>query len=214
MTTLQALIVLHRAFRSGRISTRLHILIRFLTCPFLRVMKELPPGTADLLEIGAGHGVFSTLTAAQGSRPIAVEPDLRKLFPPSRSAARFVAGYADAISGQFGVVAMIDVLYKVPRRGWPERLRSIRERTSARGVFLLKEQDPTDVWKNRWNHLQESLNSRFLEITLGDAFSYEPPQAMVGLLHDAGFDDVRVERIDRWYPHPHILYVARRAGEV
>jgi 2-polyprenyl-3-methyl-5-hydroxy-6-metoxy-1,4-benzoquinol methylase len=214
MTTLQALIVLHRAFRSRQTSTRLHVLIRFLTCPFLRITREIPSGAAALLEIGAGHGVLAILTAAQGARVVAVEPDLRKLFPPSRGGARFVGGYADAVSGQFAVVAMIDVLYKVPQQEWPPLLRSIRERTSPGGVFLLKEQDPTVIWKNRWNRIQESLNSRFLEITLGEAFSYEPPEAMVRRLIDAGFADVRVERIDRGYPHPHILYVARRADEV
>jgi hypothetical protein len=213
VTTLKALIVLYGAFRTGRISTRLHVLTRFLTCPFRRIVREIPAGTVEILEIGAGHGIFSILTAAQGNRPIAVEPDLRKLFPPPRGGTRFVGGYLDAIAGRFGVVAMIDVLYKVPKLEWPELLRSIHERTSPGGLFLLKEQDPTDVWKNRWNRLQESLNSRFLGITLGNAFSYEPPDAMVVSLHDAGFADVRVERIGRWYPHPHILYVARRRGD-
>lgn len=212
MSTLKALIVLYRAFGGGRTSTRLHVLIRFLTCPFLRIVKELPERSVDLLEIGAGHGIFSILAAAGGRRPIAAEPDLRKLFPPSRDGGvRFVASYADAISGSFGTVAMIDVLYKVPKQDWPGLLRSIGDRTAPGGLFLLKEQDPTDILKNRWNELQESLNSRFLKITLGDAFTYERPEAMVRLLTAAGFSSVRVERIDRWYPHPHVLYVARRA---
>jgi hypothetical protein len=213
MTALKAMIVLYDAFRTGRTSTRLHVLIRFLTCPFQPIVREIPAGASEILEIGSGHGIFSILTAAQGKSPIAVEPDLRKLFPPARGGTRFVGGYADAIAGTFAVVAMIDVLYKVPKGDWADLLHSIHERTAAGGVFLLKEQDPTEIWKNRWNRLQESLNSRFLGVTLGDAFSYEPPQAMVSRLHDAGFADVRVARIGRWYPHPHILYVARRADD-
>ena len=177
-------------------------------------MKALPEDV-DLLEIGAGHGIFSILAAAKGSRPVAVEPDLRKLFPPPGSSAiRLVAGYADAISGSFGAVAMIDVLYKLPKADWPALLRLIRESTAPGGLFLLKEQDPTDLFKNRWNKFQESLNSRFLRITLGDEFSYEPPESMVRRLTDAGFADVRIKRIDRWYPHPHILYLARRSADV
>jgi hypothetical protein len=140
-----------------------------------------------------------------------VEPDLRKLFPHARtSTTKFIAAYADAISGTFPVVAIIDVLYKVPKVEWPALLRSMRARTSPGGLFLLKEQDPTNLLKNRWNRFQEWVNSRFLKVTLGDAFSYEAPEVMVRYLNDAGFSNVRVERIDRWYPHPHILYIARR----
>ena len=215
MATLKALIVLYRAFRSGRTSTRLHVLIRFLSCPFLRITRELPGHPFNLLEIGAGHGVFSILTAAQCRHPVAVEPDLRKLFPaPRGTAVRFVGAYANAIAGTFEAVAMIDVLYKLPKADWSALLRAIHERTSPGGLFLLKEQDPTDLFKNGWNKLQESLNSRFLKITLGEEFSYEPPESMVRRLTDAGFTDVRIKRIDRWYPHPHILYLARRSADV
>src|ERR1043165_1851147 len=76
---IRALIVLHRAFSRFSARTRLHTLGRFLTCPFLRVVKHVPAGAA-VLEIGAGHGVFATLAHARGAaRVVAVEPDLRKL---------------------------------------------------------------------------------------------------------------------------------------
>jgi SAM-dependent methyltransferase len=74
---IRALIVLHRAFRDRDLRTRFHVLVRFLTCPFLRVVR-LVPANARVLDIGAGHGVFSVLAADRCARVVAVEPDVRK----------------------------------------------------------------------------------------------------------------------------------------
>src|SRR5947208_7730251 len=72
---IRALIVLHRVFGKRAPRDRIHILLRFLTAPMLRVLKEVPRN-ASLLDIGAGHGLFAVL--ARGSRRVvAVEPDAR-----------------------------------------------------------------------------------------------------------------------------------------
>src|SRR6266566_4223893 len=74
---IRAFIVLHRAYRDRPLPARLHIMIRFLTCPFLRIVKYVPQG-AKILDIGAGHGVFSVLAKERGAHPTAVDPDIRK----------------------------------------------------------------------------------------------------------------------------------------
>ena len=61
-----ALIVLHRTYRTFPMRERTHVLIRFLTCPFLRVLRHLP-ANATLLDIGAGHGLFSVLAREHGA---------------------------------------------------------------------------------------------------------------------------------------------------
>jgi hypothetical protein len=77
------------------------------------------------------------------------------------------------------------------------------------GLFILKEHDPRRRVKQWWNRLQELLNSRFLHITLGASFNYESPERMTDRLRQAGFQSVDVVPLDRWYPHPHVLYIAR-----
>ncbi|HEY2094072.1 MAG TPA: class I SAM-dependent methyltransferase [Thermoanaerobaculia bacterium] len=218
---IRGLIVLHRAFRSRDIRTRLHALVRFLTCPFLRVLPYVPSG-ARVLDVGAGHGVFSVLAADRGARVVAVEPDARKapwdgyevtglrgrnpVTPQLRN--HFVAGYDDVVRGTFDVVAINDVLYKIPLTEWDAFLTRARERLRDGGMLLVKEHDPTARLKNAWNRAQESL-ATMLSLTMGESFSYETPSAFIARLQRAGFGQIEAKRIDFGYPHAHMLYVAR-----
>ncbi|MCU1245839.1 MAG: hypothetical protein JWN02_1749, partial [Acidobacteria bacterium] len=52
--------------------------------------------------------------------------------------------------------------------------------------------------------------SRFLGITMRNAFAYDPPEEMTARLLRHGFATVTVRRLDRGYPHPHVLYLAQR----
>jgi|NGEPerStandDraft_6_1074524.scaffolds.fasta_scaffold24928_2 cyclopropane fatty-acyl-phospholipid synthase-like methyltransferase len=212
MTTplVRALAELHATYRGFPVRTRAHVLGRFLTCPFLAVAGELPAGVR-VLEIGAGHGIFARLAAAGGARHvIAVEPDLRKSLSSFRHPAiSFVAGFDDAVAGRFDVVAMIDVLYKVPLHEWDALFARVAERLVPGGMFLLKEIDPERRVKASWNRAQESVASA-LNLTLGRSFSYESPTLVRRRLERAGFVGLEARQLGRWYPHAHVLYSARR----
>jgi 2-polyprenyl-3-methyl-5-hydroxy-6-metoxy-1,4-benzoquinol methylase len=189
--------------------SRLHTFVRFLTCPFLRVVKHVPAGAA-VLEIGAGHGVFAALARARGAaRVVAVEPDLRKLH--ALPGVDVVAGFDDCVRGDFDVVAVVDVLYKIPIAEWDAMLARIAARVRPGGLLIVKEQDPTARVKNAWNRLQERLASA-LRLTLGESFSYEPPDAFAERLRRHGFEPLPPRRIDFGYPHPHVLFLAYHRG--
>ena len=207
MSFIRALIVLHRAFRHRGAKTRIHVLVRFLTCPFLRVLRAVPHD-ARVLDVGAGHGLFARLVAARGAKwVVAVEPDARKVQPVD--GVTFVMGFDDVVRGKFDVITIIDVLYKLPKAEWEPLLVRCAERLVPGGLLIIKEQDPTARIKNRWNRIQEWLASK-LRLTLGESFSYEAPAAFAARLERAGFGDVRVKRVDFGYPHPHVLFTARR----
>src|SRR5262249_41052216 len=137
----QALSLIRRTYADAPAATRAHVLGRFLTCPFLRVLDFLPP-RARLLDLGAGHAIFSHLALAVGARStIALEPDRRKVFlTGARPGMPPVAGTADAVRGPFDAVAILDVLYRLPRPAWDPLLAAVRERLAPGGVLLLKEQ--------------------------------------------------------------------------
>ena len=170
----------------------------------LRVVEHVPRG-GPLLDIGAGHGVFAVLALNRACRVVAVEPDLRKVLPVA--GCRFVIGYDDVIRGSFDAISIIDVLYKIPASEWDALLSRAASRLKPGGILIIKEMDPTERWKNRWNRLQERAASA-LGLTLGESFSYESPAEFVARLQRHGFH-ATAQRIDAWYPHPHMLYLAR-----
>jgi cyclopropane fatty-acyl-phospholipid synthase-like methyltransferase len=202
---IRALIVLHRAYRQFPIRARAHVLIRFLTCPFLRVVQQVPSG-ARLLDIGAGHGAFSVLARERGAHPTAVDPDARKAR--KLEGVRSVVGYDDCIRGTFDAVAIIDVLYKIPIDQWDALLDRVRQRLAPGGTLLIKEHDPTARVKHSWNRIQERLASA-MHLTLGESFSYQTPEQFKARLQRHGFTPIQATRIDAGYLHPHMLYVAR-----
>lgn len=185
---------------------RIHTLIRFLTCPMLRVLDAVPPHST-LLDIGAGHGVFATLVNARGAqRVVGVEPDARKVRPIA--GIESIIGFDDVVRGTFGAITIIDVLYKIPMNDWDALLLRCRARLASGGLLIIKEQDPTARVKNSWNAAQERVATA-LQLTLGESFSYESPAAFVARLERLGFRDVRSKRVDFGYPHPHVMYVGR-----
>lgn len=205
---MKTLFLLHRTYRSRPPGTRLHILIRYLTAPFLRLLRAVPPETRSLLEIGAGHGLFSRLVAARGvPRVVAVEPDLRKIGEVD--GVTYVAAFDTAIRGRFDAIAIVDVLYAIPVSAWDEILTRAFERLNPGGVLLIKEMDPASA-KNRWNALQEQISMRVLRITMAETFSYESREVFTARLERLGFT-VTSRRIDRGYPHPHLLFAATRS---
>ena len=205
----RALGILHRSYATYPAGQRLHILIRFLTAPFIRTLDDVPLG-ARVLEIGSGHGVFARLAAEERAREVvAVDPDLRKSLLPSPSPKiRKVAGFDDCIRGAFDAVVLYDVAYRLPpdvRRALFER---IFERLRPGGVFLMKEMDSGRRWKTMWNRFQERLSDGFLGITLGEGFVDQPPEEVESMLRAIGFASFHARPVDRGYPHPHILYTA------
>lgn len=206
MRFIRALIVLHRTYRHFPLRARAHVLVRFLTCPFLRVVDHVPKG-ARMLDLGAGHGVLSVLARERGADVIAVDPDVRKVR--RLDGIRNVIGYDDCIRGSFDVIALVDVLYRFPISEWDAFLARVVHRLAPGGLLLIKEHDPGARFKHGWNRFQEWTSDLF-HLTLGESFSYETPTQLAACLQRHGLKDVQAISLHRGYPHPHLLYVARR----
>ena len=210
----EAFSLIRRSYASSPLPVRLHAVGRFLTCPFVRVLPHLPP-EARILDLGAGHGTFARLAVASGaSAVVAVEPDARKPLSTWRHPqVRFVAGYGDSVNGSFDAVTIFDVLCRVPIAGWDHLLGQAHDRLPPGGVLLIKEIDPENRLKGRWNRVQEKV-ADLLGMTLGDAFSYETRDQMRDRLARLGFERFTAVELGRGYPHAHILYIAYRKGAV
>jgi 2-polyprenyl-6-hydroxyphenyl methylase/3-demethylubiquinone-9 3-methyltransferase len=174
------------------------------------------PHEGRLLEVGCGHGLFANEAALR-------HPDLQVLgvdpSPAKIAWARSTVGarpnvvfreqrLEDVTERGFDAVAVLDVLYLVPRAEWCGFLSACRERLRPGGRLLLKEVDVRPRWKFYRCVMQEALSVRLFGITLGHDFAFEPPAHLTALLGDAGFRDVAVTRLDRGYLTPHVLYEA------
>lgn len=205
----ESLRILHRAFRNYPASHRIHMLIRFLSCPFARFIDDVPAG-ARVLDVGAGHALFSYLLAeARAREVVAVEPDLRKSLLPSPSKnVRKVAGYDDCIRGTFDATVIVDVTYRMPVDIRRTLFTHVFERLAPGGVFVWKDMDTSRRWKMRWARFQEWLNDKFLGVTLGEGFVHQSRADVEAMLREIGFTGFNARAIDRGYPHPHIVYTA------
>jgi cyclopropane fatty-acyl-phospholipid synthase-like methyltransferase len=207
----RALRVLHRAFGHYPASHRIHILIRFLTCPFSRTIDDIPAG-ARVLEIGSGHGLYAVLIAEErAGEVIAVDPDLKKSILPSPSPKiRKIAGYDDCVRGTFDAIVIYDATYRMPLDVRYALFARVLERLKPGGILLWKDMDPEHSLKIRWARFQEWLSDTLLRISLGSGFVHQTRAESATMLESIGFTDVRARAIDRGYLHPHLLYTARR----
>ncbi|HVG25423.1 MAG TPA: class I SAM-dependent methyltransferase [Thermoanaerobaculia bacterium] len=200
---------LHRAFRRYPAGHRLHVFIRYLTCPFTRTIEDVPAG-ARVLEVGAGHSAFGVLIDERVKEVVAVEPDLRKSVLPTPSAKiRKVAGFDDCVRAtDFDAAVVYDVTYRMPdaiRRALFGRLFT---RLRPGGVLVFKDMDNGHRWKMKWARFQEWLSDRFLHISIGEGFVYQSREEVERMLREIGFTKFSARAIDRGYPHPHIIYTA------
>lgn len=202
--------VLHRAFRRYPAAHRLHILIRYVTCPFTRALADVP-ANARILDVGAGHSLLGVLLADRAREVISVEPDLRKSFLPSPSPkVRKVAGFDDCIRAtDFDATMLFDVLYRIPLAAHRPLYERLFARLRPGGLLLVKEMDRQRRWKMRWTRFQEWLVDR-VDLTLGESFVFQSTGELESMLREIGFTDFRARAIDRGYPHPHIVYTARK----
>ena len=207
----RALGLLHRAFKTYPAGHRLHVLIRYFTCPFTRTIDDVPAG-ARVLEIGSGHSAYGVLIQDRVKEVIAVEPDLRKSLLPSPSPKiKKVAGFDDCVrANDFDAAVVYDVTYRMP----PHIRRALFERLFTRirpgGTLVFKDMDNGHRWKMKWARFQEWLSDRFLHISIGEGFIYQSRAEVETMLREIGFTGFTARAIDRGYPHPHIIYTATK----
>lgn len=207
-----AMRLLHRAFAHYETGHRVHILIRWFTCPFLRTLDAIPKG-ARVLDVGAGHGTYSVLALAAGAGEfVNVEPDTRKSLLPMRNPrVRWVAGFDDCVRGEkFDATVLYDATHRIPLEERKNLYRRQFERLRPGGTFVLKDLDPERPLKIRWARFQDWVSDNLLGVSMGEGFLYQTRKEVEQTLREIGFTDFQAKAIDRGYPHPHIIYTARK----
>jgi 2-polyprenyl-3-methyl-5-hydroxy-6-metoxy-1,4-benzoquinol methylase len=206
------------AYRGAPPGDRLHVLIRWLTCPFPSVVDVLPR-TGRVLEVGCGHGLFGTYLARRvpGVEVHGVDIDADKIAVASRSAAGSSGRLSFAVAesgvlpaGPWDAVVLVDVLYLLDEAGQRALLTSCAAVLAPGGGLVVKDMSTRPRWKAWANQAQETLSVRVLRITAGSRhFAFAEPDERARWLQQAGLVDVRSRRLDRGRVHPHHLLVGR-----
>lgn len=165
-----------------------------------------------MLEIGAGHGIYSYLASRDRSRRVyAVEPDLRKSVHPEHApGVQWIAGFDDCVRGTFDTIVIYDATYRMPIDYRTELYRRVFDLLRPGGTFILKDMDPAHRWKMKWARVQEWLSDTFLHVSIGSGFIYQTREEVEATLRGIGFEGFTAREIDTGFPHPHIIYSARR----
>jgi 2-polyprenyl-6-hydroxyphenyl methylase/3-demethylubiquinone-9 3-methyltransferase len=204
-------------YRGLPLPVRLHTALRAWTCPMEAVLARLPPA-GRLLEVGCGHGLFANEAALRhpGLSVLGVDPAPEKIrwaeaTARGRENVAFRCGRVEEVfESRFDAVAVLDVLYLVPRPSWPAFLEACRDRLAPGGRLILKEVDTRPRWKFYRCLVQETVSVRLLGITLGRAFAFAGRDEMRRVLAEAGFDGVDVTDLGAGYLTSHVLYEGRR----
>jgi len=104
-------------------------------------------------------------------------------------------------------VLIVDVLYLLGVERSESLLRAACRTVGPGGRVVVKEMADSPRWKVRLTLAQEFLATGVTGYTTGRVAGLVPIPAIVATLESAGAR-VRVERVDRWDLHPHVLVVA------
>lgn len=207
-----------RAYAAAPLSARLHLVVRWLTCPFPPIVEVLP-SQGRVLEVGCGHGLFSGYLARRAARlqvhGVDIDADKIAVAAVSAPAAGGRLNFAVSDSGSvpdgpWDAVVLVDVLYLLDEPAQKALLKSCAASLAPGGLLVVKDMSTRPRWKARWNAVQEALSVRVLKITAGSPeFAFTDPDVRAGWLVAAGLTDVRSRRLDRGRVHPHHLLVGR-----
>jgi 2-polyprenyl-3-methyl-5-hydroxy-6-metoxy-1,4-benzoquinol methylase len=204
-------------------AARVHVWVRWHSCPFPAIAAELPR-SGRILEVGCGHGLMAAFLAmesrARTVRGIDVAPGKVREARAAAERARHRGadlGFTcvqpgELPPGPWEAIVVVDVLYLLEEAAQ----RSLLERSAGLlapgGVLAVKEMSTHPRWKFWWNELQETLAVRLFRITWGGPFTFLPPSAVEGAMRELGLE-ARSRRLDRGRPYPHHLLVGKRPEE-
>jgi 2-polyprenyl-3-methyl-5-hydroxy-6-metoxy-1,4-benzoquinol methylase len=206
-------------YRRAPLTDRVHVAVRWATCPFPAVAAQLP-AAGRILEVGCGHGVLSLYLAmtSPDRQVVGIDVDEDKLAAARAAAGaaglaatfEVVAG-ADLPAGPWAGIAIVDVLYLLSADEQRSLLGACAGLLEPGGVLAVKEMALVPRWKATWNRVQETTSVKLLGITEGEELTFLAPADMAAAMAEGGLT-VRDRPIHRGYPHPHHLLVGTKAG--
>jgi ubiquinone/menaquinone biosynthesis C-methylase UbiE len=110
----------------------------------------------------------------------------------------------------YDCVSIMDVLYLMPRRDWPELLGHAVRVLRKGGRLIVKEVVDRPCWKRWVTYLEELVAIKLLRMTKGQSPHFESLETYQAAIEQAGAEVIRVQPVGAWRPAAHCLFVARK----
>jgi SAM-dependent methyltransferase len=186
---------------------RLHLSVRLASAPWDRLVPSFSP-RGDLLDVGCGPGLLAHLLrrARFEGRYTGIDPDPRKVGRADRWLGgdprnRFeTSGVEDVPPGAFSQVAIIDVLYLIPRSGRGTFVERALAGLRPGGSIVILTSGGGPGWKRLLDRLQERL-AVAAGVTRGAAVEPCDGEEIATLLRAAGLEPITVTAVGSGYTH-------------
>lgn len=204
-------------YRDLGLGARSYAFIRWSISPFDRILPHVPE-RGRLLDLGCGSGLWLTYLSLERSdlRLEGVDPDPRKLaIARSAEVPSLILHRGSALDipeGTFDCITIFDVLYLLPADEKRSVLRACREALRPGGVLIVKELDVRPRWKFWPAAAEELIAVLLVSLTEGDRLHFQSLEDLGADFAEAGLVEISSERVDRGYPHPHVMVRGQRQG--
>ncbi len=209
-------------WRDSPRSARLHTNIRWRTAPF-EALEVQVPRSGNILEVGCGHGVFTTFLAISSPdrSVVGIDIDGEKIALAKQSVLGLRNGEANLsfehrasgdvplIDGGWDAIVFADVLYLLPVEARTALLAECVEALSPDGLLVVKEVDTSPKFKAQMAQFQEFLATKVLRITHGNALNFPSAVELEAIMTSDGLE-TKMSRLDKGYFHPHCVVVGRK----
>lgn len=217
MNAVNSVLTAWKAYRGEPLPTRVHVVVRVLTCPFGPLIQRFPE-SGKALDVGCGHGLLINLLSRDSFRHRlelhGIDHDAAKIDAARRStpagavfSTRPLDSFAAAV---FDVVSIVDVLYTVRREVWNEILAGCFRVLRPGGRLIVKEVVDRPRWKYWAIMAQEALSVTVFGITKGNRPHFEPAETYRKAMVNAGFGVVEERSLPSATWISHYLFVGRK----
>ncbi len=210
--------IIIKSYSQASAITKLFIIVRSIVCPWNTILDSLPD-KGNVLDIGCGHGLFLHLVKDKYPDLVCVgyDHDRNKIDIAADSSKReeivfLLNSQIDGLRPEsFDCITVIDVLYSVPLKEWPDIFAVVRKYLKPDGKLIVKETVNSPGWKYYICLLQEFMAINILKYTKGHSPILGSVKFYLQQMETNGLTTQEHKRVDQGYLWPHYLFICKKA---